>query len=189
MNKESASKEMAGYQQTRKGKRPIRVHNLLKKAGPVSAIVSAGKPAASATKDAIKSLPGAQAAAKKLSQSTAEVGPVIKKGSVEFNMIENDPLIQYLKKTAAEAPPTKGLVDSEGILEDNKDDMPRGQEEKEMSSMNPGPTPAMEQTVRSPWKTYLEMTFDNKDGIKKKYTDKDHRPDEGSDVVKKALGL
>jgi len=189
MNKESASKNMAGYQQTRKGKRPIRVHNLLKKAAPVSAIVGSGKPLAKAVKETIKTLPGAQVAAKRLAQSSAEVGPVIKRGSAEFNMIENDPLIQYLKKTAAEAPPTKGLVDSEGILEDNLDNMPRSPDEKEIASMNPGPTPAMEQTVRSPWKTYLEVTFDNKDGIKKKYTDKDHSHDEGSDTVKKALGL
>jgi len=160
---------------------------LLKKAAPITAGVA--KPLTKAVKDAVKNLPGAEVAAKRLAKSSAEVGPIVKASSMEMNMIENDPLIQYLKKTAAEAPPTKGLVNPDGLLEDNLDNMPLSPDVQEVASMNPGPTPAMEETVRSPWKTYLDVTFDNKDGIKKKYTDKDHPYAEGSDTVKKVLGL
>lgn len=202
--KSSASKEMAKYQQTRKGRRPIRVSTLLKKAAPlpwggVSAVGTVAKGSAAATtkgtvaaagsvapsgRDAFSKLPKPRARV-----SSAEVGPLPKKkkASVEFDMIENDPLVQYLKKHAAEdKPPLKGLVDSEGILSDNLENMPKGKDEAEQTSMCPCPTPQMEAEVKKSWQPYLDQMFENREGIKKKYTDKDHEP--GSGIVDRALG-
>jgi hypothetical protein len=124
MNKQSASKDTAavsGYQQTRKGKRPIRVANLLKKA--------------------------------------------------ENTMIENDPLIQYLQKTAET---DKGKIDSAGRLEDNEDNLPLADQPPPLTAMNPGPTPEMEAAAHNPVTDYFNRYFDSSEGARKKYTDKDH---------------
>jgi hypothetical protein len=128
--------------------------------------------------------------------SSAEVGPVPKrkKASVEFDMIEKDPLIQYLKKHAAEdTPPVKGLVDSEGVLKDNLENMPKGKEETEQASMPPCPTPEMAAEVKESWQPYLDQMFENREGIKKKYKAKEHQAeppsDYGSGVVRRVLRL
>ena len=108
-------------------------------------------------------------------------------------MMENDPLVQYLRKqAAADKPPTSGLVDSEGILDDNIEEMPTGKPSHEATSMCPCPTPAMEKEVKQSWQPYLEQMFEDREGIVKKYTDKEHTPTEsgeGSGNVRRVLGL
>ena len=136
MNKQSVSKTVAGYQQSRKGKRPIRVHNLLKKAESIAMAIETAK---------------------------------------ENTMLKNDPLIQYLKKTAAETSPLRSQVDSSGHLENNIDNYPTREPVKRITSMNPGPTPEMEEHARNPLKEYFEEYFDHdgEDEVRKKYTAKD----------------
>jgi hypothetical protein len=167
MNKQATSKDVAhaaGYQQSRKGKRPIRVHNLLKKAEPQG--VPGVPDLVSDVKSSMDHQVGAGRAAKYLSRSSAEVGPILK--TAENTMIENDPLIQYLKKTAASRP------DLTSALEVNEDNLPLKDHIKPLSIMNPGPTPAMSEQARNPMKEYLEGNFDDTKGaIRKKYTDKD----------------
>jgi hypothetical protein len=206
MDKESASKRMAHYQQTRKGRRPIRVDTLLKKGQAIKAVQAIAGSASTAGKagtaiakgsvakggeKAFSTLPKARPRA-----SSAEVGPVpgmkTKKGSVDL-MIENDPLVQYLKKHAAsDKPPTAGLVDAEGILNDNgAEKMPASKPEPEVTSMCPCPTPRMEKEVKQSWQPYLDQMFENREGITRKYKDKDHDPstaDEGSGDVQRVLG-
>jgi len=168
MNKQAASKDMAGYQQTRKSKRPIRVHNLLKKAA------LPGAPEASSliqdVKDSGDKTQGPERAIKALSRSSAELGPIIK--SAEMIMIENDPLIRYLKKTAAEKPPTKVPVSSEGQLEVNEAEDRRSDPQPPVASMCPYASPELEHQV-SKWHNYLETVFGGKEGITKKYLEKD----------------
>ena len=139
MHKQSASKDIAGYQQTRKGKRPIRVHNLLKKAEAIAMAI-------------------------KTAHDTA--------------LIENDPLIQYLKKTAEKDIPTKGLIDSAGSLETNEDTYLTRPAVAPAASMNPGPTPEMEAHAKNPLDEYKEKYFEHGgDAVRKKYTEKDRPVD------------
>ena len=111
---------------------------------------------------------------KQLRMSSAEVGPVqpstrgakledvipqydpVKKAGDIMDPMATDPLVQYLKKQAAQQgsnnkaadqPPTKGLVNQVGQFKDNEPDMPLGKAEAETSSEPPQPTPEMEAKV------------------------------------------
>lgn len=145
------------------------------------------------------------AAQKKLQQSSAEVGPQpaptysmmgkMKKAAPGDDMdpMIDDPLIQYLQKTAKDEakdqPPLTGLVDG-SELKDNLSDMPRGEEEREFASEPPGPTPVMESNGKGETKSVAVELFSNSQAMRKKYDDKDH-PFEGFDqgVVDRILGL
>lgn len=135
MNKLASSKTVAGYQQSRSGKRPIRVHNLLKK----------------------------------------KTGPIAQAIPKEASMIEKDPLVQYLKKVAAD--PTKGGISPSGLLESNEDNLPTRDPILPLTVMNPGPTPEMAGQARNPIQEYLKECFDEASPAvdRKKYTDKDRR--------------
>lgn len=145
------------------------------------------------------------AASKKLQQSSAEVGPQpaptysmmgkMKKAEPGDDMdpMMDDPLVQYLKKTAAdeakEQPPLTGLVEG-SELKDNLPDMPLGKEEHELTSMCPCPTPRMESHGKSEVKATTGELFSNSQATRKKFDDKDHAF-EGFDkgVVDRILGL
>ena len=182
LEKAGAGKKSAKYQQTRKGRRPIRAHNLVKKASlPGQDMRDPGSTPGqqkSPTKDSTSF------ARKLLSSSSAEVGPMPgkKKMSMEDHMIETDPLIQHLKTAA---PKKKGLVDMKGALEVNEDALPKGDTATEQASESPEPTPEMESNG-SDWKGYTGGLFDNA-VTKKKGTDKDYSPAAKS-VVDKVLG-
>ena len=198
--KDAASKDMAVYQQTRKGRRPIRVHNLLKKAAPateaIKAVQTTVRGGAATAKGAVSK--GTEKVLDNLPKpkpriSSAEVGPLAKskRASVELTMIEKDPLIQFLKTkhAAEEKPPTSGLVNLEGVLKDNKEEMPRGAAVTEATSMCPCPTAQMEAKVENSWQPYLEQMFDDREGIVRKYKDKDHAVRESeAGLVSKVLG-
>ena len=191
LKKIATSKAMAhksGYHQTRKGRRPIRVETLLKKAegeGPVpqSSVEQGPTPAAfepSSTK-------GVAVAQKKLNQSTAEVGPMVRKvASKESSMLKHDPLIQYLKKVAEASEPA-GLIDAEGVMGTNeaKEDMPTRTPVLRMKSEPVEATPEVRQEVENA-KNYLRGIFEH-EGIRPKYTEKDHENREA--VVDDTLGL
>lgn len=88
-------------------------------------------------------------------------------------MIENDPLIQYLKKTATEKPPAKAPINSEGQLERNEEEEDRRSDSRPaVASMDPHASPELEHQV-SKWHNYLEGVFGGKEGITKKYLEKD----------------
>jgi hypothetical protein len=100
--------------------------------------------------------------------------------------LNKDPLIQYLKKQAAEqAPPMKPAVSSSGELDDNKEEMKTGPEEKELSTESPTPPSKDVDKRLSGWHGYLNQAFTNRSGITHKYTEHDHPP--GKDLVKKEL--
>jgi hypothetical protein len=73
--------------------------------------------------------------------------------------LSNDPLIQYLKKQAA-------------VLEDNVDDMPVGTEEKPLVDEDPLPTQRL--VDRGRVRQYLSDRFDEPEGIRKKFIEKEH---------------
>lgn len=176
-NKAVAQK--SGYNQTRKGRRPIRVANLLKKADKTEgADTTPGVFKPTATQNT-------NFAQKQLNKSTAEVGPMAgKTASMESPMLKNDPLIQYLKKMAAEDEPT-ALIDPEGIMSDNLDNMPLGNPESKMKAEPVEATKEVRQSVQDAH-DYLVSMFDHKD-IRKKYTEKDNENSEG--VVDRVLGI
>jgi hypothetical protein len=144
-------------------------------------------------------------ASRRLNQSSAEVGPqpqptysmtgkmkkvkIAASGDIMDPMMD-DPLVQYLKKTAKdeakEQPPLTGLVEG-SELKDNLSDMPRGTEEFEQASQSPDPTKRM--IPETPC-TLMRELFTNAQTMRKKLYEKDH-PFEGFDqgVVDRILGL
>ncbi len=101
--------------------------------------------------------------------------------------LQNDPLIQYLKKQA-------GLVGTNS-MEDNHDNMPTGPEETELSTAPPQPTKDNEQESMGTWTGYLKAQFDNSKGLAPKYIQKDQPPEPGkvdqlkdSDVIPDLIG-
>ena len=193
LEKISTSKEMAqksGYHQTRKGRRPIRVDNLLKKAEGFDQTDQAGPVDSGPTPEVFKSSPtkGVAVAQKKLNQSTAEVGPMAgKHASKENTMLKHDPLICYLKKQAAEALGPTGLIDADGVLDTNeaKEDMPTREPVLKMKAEPVEATKEVRQSIGNA-RNYLKGIFENQ-GIRRKYTEKDHENREG--VVDDTLGL
>ena len=176
-NKAVAQK--SGYNQTRQGRRPIRVSNLLKKAeegkGPEET-PGVFKPSAA---------PNTNFAQKQLNKSTAEVGPLGNKtAAMESQMLKNDPLIQYLKKTAAEDEP-ETLISPEGILADNLDNMPVGPTVEKLKAEPVEATKEVRQEMQGA-KTYLQGIFDHTN-FRKKYTEKDNENRIG--VVDDVLGI
>lgn len=132
-----------------------------------------------------------------LDDSVAAPKPRQKWASIGENMdpMLTDPLVLYLKKTAAEAstPPLTKLVDAQGILQDNKENLPANTTPggTELTSQCPKPTPHMvEEGVTKETKVPLDYLFDNKEERRKKYTEKD-KPFVGFDqgVVDRVLGL
>jgi hypothetical protein len=151
-------------------------------------------------------------AKQKLDRSMAEVGPMsgaspagakledslavpkqkwASMGDV-MDPMRDDPLVQYLKKTAEETstPPLTGLVDEHGELKDNEENLPKGKEEQELTSECPKPTPRMDTEGRGQTHHALSSLFEGADKSRRKYTEKDHSF-EGFDrgVVDRVLGL
>jgi hypothetical protein len=75
------------------------------------------------------------------------------------NTMKTDPLVQYLKKQAA-------------ILEDNLKDMKTGPEEHSMADESPLPTQRL--VDRGRVRGYLSEQFGSTEGIRKKFTEKEH---------------
>jgi hypothetical protein len=125
--KAAACKKMAPYQQSRKGRRPIRAHNLVKKAGD------------------------------------------------PMDPIMTDPLVQYLKKEAAE-----------GKVDDNLSDLPVGSPEPELASDYPCPPKEMADKSDASVKD-TQALFDNTGAVEDKFLKKEHPYAEG--VVDRILGL
>jgi len=97
-------------------------------------------------------------------------------------MIKEDPLIQYLRKTAG-APSIPSTVKTEkaGVLPDNKEDMVTAKGVSELST-EPADDP---KDNTSDWRNYLAETLGQKEGITTKHREKDHPYKAG--VVDKAL--
>ena len=97
----------------------------------------------------------------------------------DMTHIENDPLVLYLKKQAAEDIPKKVTPEKGGVLSANVDDMPTGSEEKELSTEPPQPTDEHKSRAMKETSSALSDLFDHK-STKKKCEDKDHAPDPGA---------
>ena len=135
---------------------------------------------------------------KKLRMSSAEVGPMpsaptnvslddlVPKtaGDTMSDPITHDPLIQYLKKQATH---DKGLVDSQGMLTTNPEDMPLNKPDHELTSEDASPTPEMEEAGLKSHRGVVANYLDSK-GLTKKYTEKTH-PSGKAGVVDRILGL
>lgn len=204
IEKLAASKRVAGYQQTRKGRRPIRVSTLLKKKASLPGqdlrlpVMGGTK---FPTKDSLtgpkslltKSIGSAEAGPSPSIKQLSPGGPTIKdvaavppgapnlmpKVGSDMSHIENDPLVLYLQKQAAEDIPRKVTPEKGGVLTDNVDDMPTGPEEKERTSEDPHPTEDLHRAGMGYTKSTLSDLFDHT-STKKKCKDKDHAPDTGA---------
>jgi hypothetical protein len=88
-----------------------------------------------------------------------------------------DPLVQYLRKQAAATPPPPMKV-SGGALEDNKEELEKGEETKELVSENPNPEPPS--SVSEWYRQYLSKQVKNVKGIDHKYLEKDHKAAPGA---------
>jgi len=179
---------MAGYMQTRKGKRPIRVDTLLKKKAATGG-QDMRNPGSTPGQFKPPTQDSTAFARKQLQRSSAEVGPMPGvKMAMEDPMLDQDPLMQYLRKTAAEVK-TKGLVDSAGVLEDNKEKLPTEKMEPALTAECPCPPDEAVDRGSEDTVGKLKEHFDA-EVTKKKYQDKDVVPsDSAKSVVKKALGL
>lgn len=174
--KSGASKivaRMKGILKSRMGRRPIRVANLLKKASQSGAdlrlpVMGGTKfPTNDSLSEAKKTLKEHQDVAKPKMERPV-VQPVYGVNMPKLgSAFSEDPLVQYLKKTAEAS-----KVDSEGKLSTNEKDMKTGPEEKELASDLPEPPQGKK--VTSQWRSQLNELFSNKEGIADKYTDKDH---------------
>jgi hypothetical protein len=105
-----------------------------------------------------------------------------------------DPLVAYLKKSAAEAlsPPLTGLVDPQGALRDNRENLPVNTAPGgvELASQDPGPTAHMQSKSDEGVESPLGYLFDGNRGVRKKYTDKEREFTEfDQGVVDRVLGL
>lgn len=118
-------------------------------------------------------------ALKLLRQSSAEVGPLPKSpklgSGVPMDPMMDDPLVQYLKKTAAKDTPERNLTD-----------MPLGPEERSLTKEDPEPTAQMDQAGNQQNKSTLGSLFDHKPKARKN-DKKVHSYDPG--VVDRILGL
>ena len=119
--------------------------------------------------------------------SSAKAGSLPKLGSVA-----DDPLIQYLRKHAQDKYEEVGpVVDSDGRtcgkdwpkgerayttgeLDQNRDAMPKGKEEFELTSQPPIPTDRMTEIGIEPWRVLLREMFDTKTPPRDKLYHKDH---------------
>jgi hypothetical protein len=194
--KAAASKKTAPYQQTRRGKRPIRAHNLLKKASQPGQdlrlpVMGGTKfPTADSTGFAKglldKSKSNTEAGPNPTMKSLAPTGPKIPDvvpsapGSINSMpkvgadmSISNDPLVQYLARQAQEK--------RAAVMEDNENVMVDSPKEEEVTSRPPEPPKEVVDKGVGDWKAYLAAAFDKKT-TKKKYDDKDH-PKGGVDKV------
>lgn len=172
--KTGASKIMARLQgnlKVRKGRRPMRVDTLLKKASQPGADLRA--PLMGGTKFPTNDSLAQVRATLKEHQNVAKpkmvqptVQPVHGVNMPKFGSFGGDPLVQYLKKVAQGS-----KVDSEGKLDDNKEDMKTGPVEKER--VDHGPEFQRDSKTHSEWRQKLNELFSNKSGITKKYVDKD----------------
>lgn len=211
--KQAASKDMAGYQQSRKGRRPIRVHNLLKKASLPGQdmrlpVMGGVKFPTSDSKDFSNKLleqsqsgaeKGSSPSLKSLSPGGPDIDEVIPKppGAPDLmpkvGSVMTDPLVQYLSQQAKKVA---------AVLEDNIDDMPRNREEVEIQSSDPMPPEDLHSRGMGQYKSRLEEYFDST-LYRPKCREKDHdvempsgeakvetnydRPDDGSGLVDKIL--
>lgn len=191
--KGAASKKQAPYQQTRKGRRPIRVHNLVKKASQsgqdlrsplmggtkmptddsksfakkqLSKHQSVGVPAVPKTTDITSTIPKSPGSINLMPKVSADMG------------IKNDPLVQYLARQEKE----KRAM----MLEDNEPAMPTGKSEKEQVSAPPDMPNQQASKGTSSFSQYMAEAFDAKVG-KKKYEGKDYPAK--SDQVDKVLRI
>jgi len=119
--------------------------------------------------------------------SSAKAGSLPKLGSAT-----DDPLIAYLRKHAQEKYEAAGPVVAgdertcgkdwpkgkreytTGEFEQNRDDMPRGKEEFELTSQPPIPTDRMAEVGIEPWRVMLREMFDTKTPPRDKLYHKDH---------------
>jgi hypothetical protein len=232
VQKQAASKRTAGYQQTRKGRRPIRVANLVKKAKSRyltkkelkewAEHIRSGKktlpkeaslagqdlrlPVMGGTKFPTKdSLTGPKSLLTK-SMGSAEVGPTPSFGSLspsgpkikdiaatvpgapnlmpkvgsDMTPIEKDPLVQYLKKQAAEDVPKKVTTGEGGTLESNEPNMPQQNEAQELASLPPQSTKEWSGKAMREVGSALSEFFDHKTSFRDKNEEKDHPPTAGA---------
>lgn len=176
---------MNGLLKCRKGRRPARVETFLKKGSQSGADLRL--PVMGGTKFPTGDSLAQSRAKLKEHQNVGQpkmVRPIMQPVAGVSTMpkissaFADDPLVQYLKKTAQ-----KSKVDSEGKLDDNKEDMKTGPEEKELASASSEPQKGDE--VRNEWRAKLNELFSNKEGITGKYLDHHHPYKEG--VVTKEL--
>lgn len=229
IEKAAASKKSVKYQQLRRGRRPIRVENLVKKAEPKILTTKQLREWAGQLRKAKgpifkkASLPGQDlrlpvmggtkfptgdslSGAKSLltkSMGSAEVGPTPKFGRLsppgpkihedaptvpgaqnlmpkvgsDMN-IENDPLVQYLKKQAEDIP-KKVTTEQGGTISNNVADMPTGPGEKELTSDPPQPEGEHVDRSQDHTSSKLKELLDHPQS-RKKYVDKDHPPKAGA---------
>jgi hypothetical protein len=176
MNKEAASRIAAAHNKHRKGRRPIRVENLLKKASGSG--VDLRTSMAGGTK--FPTLDSMAFPVKQLkdSQQVGNIGPgkpirggltmadvIPKYGSNEA--IAKDPLILFLKKQGK-------------AMETNDTFLPAGTREPEYASADPMPTARMNRKGEEDWKAYLKMMFAHADQTPPKNTQKYFAPKPGT---------
>lgn len=185
--KNGASKivhRMNGLLKSRKGRRPARVETLIKKGSQSGADLRI--PLMGGTKFPTNdSLSQARSTLKehqnvgKPKMVRPVVQPVYGVNAMKLGSdFSDDPLVQYLKKTAQEA-----KVDSEGKLDDNIEEMKTSPQEPALAS-HPVGTQRGEKTHKD-WRDYLNEHFSNKEGITGKYLDHHHDYKEG--VVDRVL--
>lgn len=148
---------------TRSGRRPSRVSTLVKKGSDAgqdlrTPIMGGTKfPTNDSKSFAKKQLQQSQGVA---TPKLAPTAPIVPKVGISMSkageVMSNDPLMRYLKKTAME-------------LKDNLSAMPTSPEVSEKTTEPPGPDKEM---THSEWKATVLRLFDNKKGIKKKNTEK-----------------
>ena len=197
--KRAASSRLAQHQKTRSGKRPIRVHNLLKKQSSTSG-ADLRLPVMGGTKFPTND---SLTQSKQLLKETQDVArpkmvrPTLhsvlpdysKMSSVKEGQrmnIADDPLVQYLKKQAAETPdpPMAPKANAEGQIDTNKDEMKTSPEEQGYADETDTGVNRYKETKNSDWKDYMTNVFQNVSGIKPKYTDKES---EEENIVTKTL--
>jgi len=206
LRKAAASKKSAKYQQLRTGRRPIRVDTLLnnekdKQASPTGKDLRA--PMAGGTKfptnDSLKgpkslltkSMGKSEAGPTPSLSSLTPSGPTIPDVSptvpgaqnlmpkVGSDMdIEKDPLVQYIKKQAAEDIPKKVTPEKGGVLPGNITDMKTGPGEKENTAEPPQPEKEHVTRSQKHTKSTLVELFTHPQS-RKKYEVKDHTPKSG----------
>lgn len=194
----AASSKAAKHTKARIGKRPIRVDTLLNKESAESG-ADLRLPVMGGTKFPTKdSLQYSKKLLKKHMDAAEMGGPsqgiksVVPNYSSKLDVmpktgadmtIENDPLVQYLRKeaqdtaerTAGKDWPKGAPPEPKNAVESNLSDMPKGDTEKALTSEDPTPmNPAFpaKEGVKD-WKSYLSTMFNNQ-VKKKKCAEKDY---------------
>jgi hypothetical protein len=176
-------RQALGILKSRSGRRPVRVATLLKKASQSGAdlrlpVMGGTKfPTNDSLSQSKQKLREHQNVGRpKMIQPVMQpvTGVSMPKLSSEYAA---DPLVQYLRKTAA---PQK-----DGPVEDNKEKMITGPEEKPLVSADPQESPRGDKT-HNEWRSMLEEHFANRPGITGKY--KDHEYPYKPGVVDRVLG-